>query len=141
MFSGLAAHQGLPLNISGGTGDPQQIFGEIVTGNFFDVLGAKPLIGRGFRPEEDKTPGTALVTVLGYGEWQKRFGGDASLVGRTITLNGQAFTVIGVMPKEFKGTNAIGAPALWVPYMTYPQTTSGFFRESMDSRRARSSST
>ena len=136
VFSGLAAHQGIPLNLSGGTGDPQQVFGEIVTGNFFDVLGAKPLLGRGFRPEEDQTPGAALVTVLGYGEWQKRFGGDPSLVGRTITLNGQAFTVVGIMPKEFKGTNAIGAPALWVPYMTYPQTTSGFFRESMDSRRA-----
>jgi predicted permease len=136
VFSGLAAHQGIPLNISGGTGDPQQVFGEIVTGNFFDVLGAKPIIGRGFRPEEDRTPGAALVTVLGYGEWQKRFGGDPGLVGRTITLNGQAFTVIGIMPKEFKGTNAIGAPALWVPYMTYPQTTSGFFRESIDSRRA-----
>jgi predicted permease len=136
VFSGLAAHQGIPLSISGGTGDPQQVFGEIVTGNFFDVLGAKPIIGRGFRPEEDRTPGAALVTVLGYGEWQKRFGGDPGLVGRTITLNGQAFTVIGIMPKEFKGTNAIGAPALWVPYMTYPQTTSGFFRESIDSRRA-----
>jgi predicted permease len=136
VFSGLTAHQGIPLNISGGTGDPQQVFGEIVTGNFFDVLGAKPIIGRGFRPEEDRTPGAALVTVLGYGEWQKRFGGDPGLVGRTITLNGQAFTVIGIMPKEFKGTNAIGAPALWVPYMTYPQTTSGFFRESIDSRRA-----
>jgi predicted permease len=136
VFSGLAAHQGIPLNISGGTGDPQQVFGEIVTGNFFDVLGAKPLIGRGFRLEEDRTPGAALVTVLGYSEWQKRFGGDPGLVGRTITLNGQAFTVIGIMPKEFKGTNAIGAPALWVPYMTYPQTTSGFFRESIDSRRA-----
>jgi putative ABC transport system permease protein len=136
VFSGLAAHQGLPLNISGGTGDPQQIFGEIVTGNFFDVLGAKPLIGRGFRPEEDKTPGAALVAVLGYGEWRKRYGGDPSILGRTITLNGQGFTVIGVMPNGFKGTNAIGAPSLWVPYMTYPQTTSGFLRESMDSRRA-----
>ncbi len=136
VFSGLAAHQGIPLNISGGTGDPQQIFGEIVTGNFFAVLGAKALVGRGFLPDEDKTPGAALVTVLGYGEWQKRFGGDPALVGKTITLNGQAFTVVGVMPNGFKGTNAIGAPALWVPYMTYPQTTSGFFRESMDSRRA-----
>src|SRR6185312_2170529 len=136
VFSGLAAHQGIPLNISGGTGDPQQIFGEIVTGNFFDVLGAKPIIGRGFLPGEDKTPGAALVAVLGYGEWQKRFGGDPAIVGTTITLNGQAFTVVGVMPKGFKGTNAIGAPALWVPYMTYPQTTSGFLRESMDSRRA-----
>jgi predicted permease len=136
VFSGLAAHQGLPLNISGGTGEAQQIFGELVTGNYFDVLGAKPLLGRGFLPDEDKTPGAALVTVLGWGEWQKRYGGDPSIVGRTITLNNQAFTVVGVMPKGFKGTNAIGAPALWVPYMTYPQTTSGFFLESMDSRRA-----
>src|SRR5262245_26332876 len=73
VFSGLAAHAGLPLNVSGGTGDPQQVFGEIVTGNFFDVLGARPVIGRGFLPDEDKTPGEKLVCVLGYGEWQKRF--------------------------------------------------------------------
>jgi ABC-type antimicrobial peptide transport system permease subunit len=119
----------LPLNITGGTGNREQVFGEIVTGNYFGVLGAQPLIGRGFLPDEDETPGAKLVCVLGYGEWQKRFGGDASIVGRTITLNGQAFTVVGVMPNGFKGTNAIGAPALWVPYMTYPQTTTGFFRE------------
>jgi predicted permease len=126
VFSGMTAHTGLPLNISGGTGEPQQVFGEIVTGNYFGVLGARPLAGRGFLPDEDQTPGAKLVCVLGYGEWQKRFGGDISIVGRTITLNGQPFTVVGVMPKGFKGTNAIGAPALWVPYMTYQQTMSGF---------------
>ena len=126
VFSGMTAHTGLPLNISGGTGEPQQVFGEIVTGNFFSVLGAKPLVGRGFLPDEDLTPGAKLVCVLGYGEWQKRYGGDPSIVGRVITLNGQPFTVVGVMPKGFKGTNAIGAPALWVPYMTYQQTLSGF---------------
>ncbi|HEV3138875.1 MAG TPA: ABC transporter permease, partial [Vicinamibacterales bacterium] len=129
VFSGLAAHAGLPLNVSGGKGEPQQVFGEIATGNYFDVLGAKPLTGRGFLPDDDQTPGAKLVCVLGYGEFQKRFGGDASIVGRTISINGQQFTVVGVMPKGFKGTNAIGAPALWVPYMTYPQTTSGFLRE------------
>ena len=129
VFSGLTAHAGIPLNITGGTGDPQQIFGEIVTGNFLTVLGARPSLGRGFLPDEDQTPGARLVCVLGYGEWQKRFGGDPSIVGRTITLNGAPFTVVGVMPKGFKGTNVIGAPALWVPYMTYMQTTNGFFRE------------
>ncbi len=129
VFSGLTAHTGLPLNISGGTGEPQQVFGEIVTGNYFNVLGARPLLGRGFAADEDETPGAKLVCVLGYGEWQKRFGGDATILGRTITLNGHAFTVVGVMPKGFKGTNAIGAPALWVPYMTYPQTMSGFLLE------------
>ena len=126
VFSGLTAHTGLPLNISGGTGEPQQVFGEIVTGNYFAVLGAKPAIGRAFLPDEDETPGAKLVCVLGYGEWQKRFGGDPTIVGRTIALNGHPFTVVGVMPKGFKGTNAIGAPALWVPYMTYPETMTGF---------------
>src|SRR5438067_6992614 len=86
VFSGLAAHTGLPLNISGGTGEPQQVFGEIVTGNYFNVIGARPLLGRTFLPDEDRTAGAKLVCVLGYGEWQTRFGGDASIVGRTISL-------------------------------------------------------
>jgi macrolide transport system ATP-binding/permease protein len=129
VFTGLAAHQGLPLNISGGTGDPQQVFGEIVTGNYFGVLGAHPIFGRGFLPDEDRVPGEKLVCVLGYGEWQKRFGGDPSIVGRQIDIDGQKFTVVGVMPRGFKGTNAIGAPALWVPFMTYQQTTTGFLLE------------
>jgi predicted permease len=115
--------------LTGGTGEPQQVFGEIGTGNYFNVVGARPLVGRTFVPDEDRTPGAKLVAVLGYGEWQTRFGGDASIVGRTISLNGQQFTVVGVMPKGFKGTNAIGAPALWVPYMTYRQTVNGFFLE------------
>src|SRR4030095_2904340 len=136
-FSGLAAHTGIPLNITGGTGNPDQVFGEIVTGNYFTVLGARPMVGRVFLPDEDRNPGEKLVCVLGYGEWQKRFGGDPSIVGRTVSLNEQQFTVVGVMPKGFKGTNAIGAPALWVPYMTYPQTVNGFFLELLrpDSRR------
>jgi predicted permease len=129
VFSSLAAYTGLPLSVSGGKGEAEQVFGEIATGNYFDMLGATPLLGRGFRPDEDQNPGAALVTVLGYGEWQKRFGGDPSIVGRTIKINGRDFTVVGVMPKGFKGVNAIGAPALWVPYMSYPQTTSGFLLE------------
>src|SRR5437588_7845360 len=136
VFAGITAHQGIALNISSGTGEPQQIFGELVTGNYFSLLGAKPLVGRGFLEEEDRVPGARLVTVLSYNLWQRRFGGDASILGRTITLNNQAFTVVGVMPGGFKGINAIGTPALWVPYMTYPQTTTGFFREGIDTRRA-----
>jgi predicted permease len=129
VFSGAAGHVPLPLNITGGAGNPEQIFGEMVTGNFFGVLGARPLIGRGFLPDEDAVPGEKLVAMLGYGEWQKRYGGDPAIVGRTISLNGGTFTVVGVMARGFKGANAIGAPALWVPYMTYPVTTNGFFRE------------
>jgi putative ABC transport system permease protein len=129
VFSGLASHQGIPMSISGGTGQPQQVFGEIVSGNFFTVLGARPVLGRGFLPDEDEKPGEKLVCVLGYGEWQQRFGGDSGILGRQIDLNGRKFTVVGVMPKGFKGTNAIGAPALWVPYMTYREMTTGFLLE------------
>jgi predicted permease len=129
VFASLAAHAGIPVSVSTNNTEPQQVFGEIVSGNYFSVLGAKPAIGRTFAPDEDLTPGDKLVAVLGYGQWQGVFGGDPAVVGRTITLNGRAFSVIGVMPKGFKGTNAIGAPALWVPYMTYPVTTNGFFRE------------
>src|SRR2546423_3787769 len=74
VFSGLAAHTGLPLNISSNKAEPQQGFGEIVSGNYFTVLGAKPIVGRTFTPDEDKNPGERLVAVLGYGERQKRFG-------------------------------------------------------------------
>jgi predicted permease len=129
VFTDMASHQGIPMSISGGTGEPQQVFGEIVSGNYFAVLGARPLIGRGFLPDEDAKPGEKLVCVLGYGEWQKRFGGDPSIVGREISLNGRKFTVVGVMPNGFKGTNAIGAPALWVPYMTYGEMTAGVLLE------------
>src|SRR5262249_40655821 len=129
VFSGMAGHVPLPLNITGGTGNPEQVFGELVTGNFFSVLGARPLIGRGFLSDEDSVPGEKLVAVLGYGEWQKRYGGDPGVVGRTISLNGGAFTVVGVMPEAFKGADAVGAPALWGPCLAYPVTTNGVFRE------------
>ncbi|HEY7284684.1 MAG TPA: ABC transporter permease [Vicinamibacterales bacterium] len=129
VFTDMASYQGIPMSISGGTGEPQQVFGEIVSGNFFTVLGARPAIGRGFTPDEDLNPGEKLVCVLGYGEWQKRFGGDPSIVGREISLNGRRFTVVGVMPNGFKGANAIGAPALWVPYMTYREMTAGVLLE------------
>jgi len=136
VFSGLTAAIAVPLNITGGTGEPQQIFGELVTGDFFEVLGVTPLFGRTFLPDEDRTPGADLVAVLGHNLWQTRFGADRSVVGRTVTLNNQSFTVIGVMPDGFKGANAIGAPAVWVPYMSYPVTTSGFIRDGIDSRRS-----
>src|SRR2546428_654219 len=129
VFTGLAAHQAFPLTIAVNGGEPQQVLGKFATGNYFSLLGAKPAIGRTFTTDDDRNPGERLVAVLGYGEWQKRFGGEPSVVGRTMTVNGQSFAVIGVMPKGFKGTNAIGAPALWVPYMTYPVTTNGFFGE------------
>jgi predicted permease len=136
VFSGLTARIGVPLSLTGGTGEPAQVFGEMVTANFFEVLGARPHLGRGFLPDEDRTPGSHLVTVLSHQLWQNRFGASPAMMGSTVTLNNQSFTVVGVMPEGFKGANAIGAPALWVPYMTYPVVTTGFVRDGINSRRS-----
>src|SRR5690242_8867244 len=98
VFSGMAARQGSSMSLTGG-GAPEQLFGQRVTPNFFDVLGVQPVIGRVFTPEEDKTK--EQVVLLSYGLWQRRFGGDTSIVGRSILLNNTQTKVLGVMPKGF----------------------------------------
>jgi predicted permease len=135
VFSGLVSYNALALAYSG-KGEPEQIVGEMVSGDYFSLLGVKPLIGRGFLPEEDKVPGASLVTVLAYNFWQQRLGGDPGVVGHAVTLDGQPFTVVGVAPRGFKGANAVFQPALWVPFMTHPQLATGFLKEGIDSRRA-----
>ena len=74
----------------------ERVFGMVTTGNTFDVLGVRPALGRFFTLDEDRPANPALVAVLGHGYWQRRFGGDVSLVGRTLALNGQKFTVVGI---------------------------------------------
>jgi MacB-like periplasmic core domain len=81
----LVAHQVLPLNLGRGE-KPERVWGAIVSGNYFDALGVKALIGRTFLPEEDRTPNTHPVVVIGYGLWQRHFGVDPNVLGRTITL-------------------------------------------------------
>jgi macrolide transport system ATP-binding/permease protein len=135
VFEAVAVQNGLPLAFAG-TGETEQVAGEIVSGNFFDVLGVTPVLGRGFLPEEDRVPGERLVTVLSHGFWQRRLGGDPEVVGRTVRLNGSAFTVVGIAPAGFKGTTVLAGPALWVPMMAHPQLISGFLAENFDSRRA-----
>jgi predicted permease len=136
VFDGLAAHAGTALSITGGTGEPEQVGGEIVTGNYFELLGAPMRLGRGLTSHDDATPGASPVTVLSYGFWQRRFGGDPSIVGRTISINGRPFTVVGVAAESFKGTNALGGAQVWVPFAMYREVTSGFVLEGWDSRRA-----
>ncbi len=118
------------------TGEPQQAFAELVTGNYFRVLGVKPLLGRVFRSDEDRTPGADPVVVLSYGSWQRRFGGARSAVGRTVSLNGTPFTVIGVAPEGFNGVNSLFSPDMWAPSMMYEQVLAGQFRPWMNERRA-----
>jgi predicted permease len=83
-----------------GGGEPEVFFGAQVTGGFFEALGVRPLLGRTFLPEEHAS-GARPVVILTHGLWQRRFGGDPSIVHRAISLEGEAFTVIGVLPRDF----------------------------------------
>lgn len=96
-----------------GEGEPEVLIGAEVTGNFFAVLGVEPLLGRGFTAEETWSTVDAVV-VLSHGLWQRRFGGDAAILGRTITLDGEARRVAGVMPPEMRFP--LEETELWVPY-------------------------
>ncbi|MGH9755457.1 MAG: ABC transporter permease [Blastocatellia bacterium] len=93
------------------------VWGELVSGNYFDVMGVKPMLGRGFLPEEDRTPNAHPVVVLGHSLWQQRFKADTGVVGQTIYLNGLPFTVIGVMPESFLGSAFYLRQAFWAPLM------------------------
>jgi putative ABC transport system permease protein len=88
------------FNVSG-SGEPERVQGFRVSPNFFPLLGATPIFGRAFLPE-DEHPGRDRVVVLSYGFWQRRFGGDPRMVGSALTIEGQAATVIGILPAEFQ---------------------------------------
>jgi predicted permease len=118
-----------------GDGEPEQIPAQLASGNFCEVLGPTLAAGRTFRADEDATPGASPVTVLTYGLWQRRFGGDPGAIGRTLTVNGRPFTVIGVTGEGFRGTATLGGPELWVPMSMYREVLSGQALEFFDSRR------
>ena len=91
------------------------MIGELVTGNYFDVLGVNPALGRRFLPEEGR-PGGPLAIVVSHGFWSARLGADPAAIGRTITLSNEPVTVVGVAPEHFRGAYAVYfAPEFWVP--------------------------
>ncbi len=112
VFESLAAYTGGGVILSG-YGEPESLNSPRVSANFFSVLGVDPILGRTFQAGED-TPGGPKVTILTYGLWQRRFGGDPSIVGKPITLNGDSYTVVGVLPASFQF--ALRPADLWVPY-------------------------
>ena len=116
VFSGVAAFTFAQLNWSAGT-EAEQILGQVVTANYFSLLGAEPTLGRGFTAEEDAR--STHVVVVSHGFWQRSLGSDPNVIGRTLTLNRTPFTVVGVAPKGFNGTFLGGGPAVWVPMSTH----------------------
>ncbi|HSF16271.1 MAG TPA: ABC transporter permease [Vicinamibacteria bacterium] len=137
VFRGLAAYS-FPNLVSmlAGNDEPEQAFVEFVTGNYFDVLGLEPALGRFFLSEEDETPGSHPVVVLGHGLWSRRFGSDPAVLGSIIRLNGRPFTVVGVGPDGYKGVSVIFGPDVWVPAMMQEQLAAAQFRDFFNDRRA-----
>jgi len=116
VLSGLVAYWQCPFSLSDG-GQSERVIGQIVSGNYFDVLGVRPAVGRFFLPEEDRTPDTHPVVVISHGLWRRRFGADPAAPGKTVSLNGHRYTVIGVTPSEFTGTTRGTASDVYVPIM------------------------
>src|SRR6266404_3238245 len=116
VFSGLMAYRFAPMSISHENRN-ERVWGYLVSGNYFDTLGVQPFLGRYFLPEEDKTPGSHPVAVITYACWQKRFASAPNVIGQPLRINGQVFTVVGVTPDGFRGTEVAYAPELFVPTM------------------------
>jgi putative ABC transport system permease protein len=121
-FEAMATIRGWQMTLTG-DGEAQSVNARMVTSDFFRVMRASPLLGRDFITDEDKF-GAPSVTVISHVFWQSQFGGDPGIVGRTITLNNQPFTVVGIMSQEFQHQ---GPPAMWVLTEQYAVPGSGWF--------------
>ncbi len=109
-FETVAGYYSGTVNVSG-TGDAERYIGSWVTASTFDVASTRPVLGRVFRPGED-APGGGAVAVIGYGMWQRRFGGDPGVLGKTLRANGTPFTIVGVMPAGYRFPDDAD---LWLP--------------------------
>jgi predicted permease len=113
VLSGVLAAAHMSPSLDAG-GPPERVNGELVSGNYFDVLGVQPHVGRHFT-QDDEAAGANRVVVLGYGCWLRRFGGEPSVIGRVIRLNGLPMTIVGVSPRSFQGLEVGGGAELRVP--------------------------
>jgi predicted permease len=118
VFSGLAAYADVSLSLAGSTG--QAVAGLLASCNYFGVLGADVARGRGFSPEDCRTPGAGWVAVINNGFWKSHFASDPAVLGKTLTLNRQVFTVVGVTASNFGGTE-LQVPDVWLPLTVAPQ--------------------
>lgn len=134
VFTGLLASMRARATLSDAD-RPDLMDGLIVSGNYFNVLGLRPSLGRFFLPEENRTPGADAVVVLSHDAWQRRFGSDPQIVGRVIGLSGHLFTVIGVGPPRFAGTGFDHSADLFVPVMMQAILSPG--SDVVGNRRAR----
>jgi len=137
-FAGLTASQYLQFGFAPDqAAQPQMKFGALVSGNFFDVLGVRPDLGRNFCPDEDKVPGRDAVVVLSHVLWETEFASDPGVVGRSIFLNSLPFTVVGVAQESFTGPNAWMRADLYVPLAMQPALAGGSGQNELETRGLR----
>jgi predicted permease len=122
-FQGVVARDDLSVGVAIDR-EAERAWGEMVSANFFDVLGVKPIIGRTFTAADDE-PGAEAVAVLGHAYWVRRFGGDPAVVGRQVRINAHPFTIVGVAPPDFQGAVSALRYDLWMPIGTQPVATAG----------------
>ena len=114
-LDGVIAWGKVSLTLRGGGEAGTVIYGNLVSGNIFSVLGVRPALGRFFTPAEDRTELTDAVIVVSEGFWRSYLGADSSAIGRDIMVNGRPFTLIGVAPRDFQGLDAPIRTDAWVP--------------------------
>ncbi len=113
-FSGLLGYHDDYMSLTG-AGKPERIYGALTSTNYFDVLGLRMIVGRGFVPEEEQQRAGARVAVISYSVWQSHFGLDRLVVGKTIQINRHSYTIIGVAPREFRGCKTGLRTDIWIP--------------------------
>lgn len=139
VFSGLLAYFRQPLSV-GVEGSPERLWGELVSGNYFALLGLTMPLGRAFLSEEVDLPGGEELAVISYDLWKRRFGADRAALGKNLEVNGKNFTIVGVAPRGFHGMAldlGMGSPTdLWLPLKTIDDPNS-FWQNAYYRRDAR----
>jgi len=137
VFSGLAAYVPTGVTLTG-RGQPTPQAAMLVSANYFDLLGVKPLLGRTFLPDEDRSDGGNTVAVLSYDMWVKLFGADPAAIGKTVELSSVPYTIVGVAPPNFKGTQTVANPNLaWIPISMHARALPGPLEQVFNERRMR----
>ncbi len=132
VLSDMAMYRMVPMSVSRGGGENSRLWGYLVTGNYFRMLGVQAIRGRVLQPEDDVNRGGHPLAVISYNCWQRRFAGDPDIAGRRVKVNGLEYTIAGVAPQGFAGTELIFTPEIWVP-LAMSRQIDGF--DWLDNRR------
>src|SRR6185295_8811915 len=124
VLAGLLCYRFSPISLSN-NGTNERMWAYLISGNYFDLLGVKPALGRFFTQQDDKAPGAHPVAVITYNCWQKRFAGSTDVVGRNVIVDGRSFMIIGVAGQGFHGSEISYVPEMWFPMMMLGQIEPG----------------